>query len=259
MWEVDHKEGWVPGNWWFWIVLLEKILESPLGHKEIKSVNPGENQPWIFIGRTHAEGEAPILWPPEVKNWLIWKDLDAGKDWKHEEKAITEDEMVGWHHWLNRHEFEETTGDMKDRGDWHAAVVGLQRVGHDLETEQQQEQIKNPSIYFDRYLYCMSSTLLTDSGFCCLQQVKPDKLQGLLQHFVNSQWHHISCVLGNKCPTVSGSGIYDPRAKSHSLPLVFVNIALLEHNLFLPFALSCNFLYKRKCVIFVKIIAMIIK
>ena len=94
MWELDHKEGWEPKNWWFQIVVLEKTLESPLDSKEIKLVNPKGNQPWIPIGRTDAEAEAPILWPRDVKSWLIWKDLDAGKDWGQEEKGATEDKMV---------------------------------------------------------------------------------------------------------------------------------------------------------------------
>ena len=90
--------------------LLEKTLESPLDCKEIKSVHPKENQPWILIGRTDAEVEAPILWPPDVKSWLIGKDPDAGKDWRQEEKGMTEDEMVGWHHWPDGHEFEQPPG-----------------------------------------------------------------------------------------------------------------------------------------------------
>ena len=108
MWELDHKESWVLKNWCFWTVMLEKILESPLDCKEIQPVSPKGNQSWICIGRTDAE--APILWPPDVKNWLIWKDLDAGKDWRQEKKGMTEDEMVGWHHWLNAHEFEQAPG-----------------------------------------------------------------------------------------------------------------------------------------------------
>ena len=109
MWEPDHKEGWVLKNWCFWTVGLEKTLESPLDCKEIKSVHPKGNQPW-FIGRTDTEAEAPILWPPDVKSWLIRKDPDAGKDWGQEEKGLTEDEMVGWHHQLNGHEFEQAPG-----------------------------------------------------------------------------------------------------------------------------------------------------
>ena len=110
MWELDCKESWAPKNWCFWTVVLEKTLKSPLGHKEIKLVNPKGNQSWIFIGRTGAEVEAPVLWPPDAKNWLIGNDPDAGKDWRQEEKGMTEDEMVGWHHWLNGHEFEQALG-----------------------------------------------------------------------------------------------------------------------------------------------------
>ena len=108
MWELDHKESWVPKNWCFWTVVLEKTLKSPLDCKEIKPVNPVGNQSWIFIGRIDAE--APILWPPDEKNWLIGKGPSAGKDWRWEEKGTTENEMVGWSHWLNGHEFEQAPG-----------------------------------------------------------------------------------------------------------------------------------------------------
>ena len=111
MWELDHKESWVLKNWCFQTVVLEKILESPLDCKEIKLANTNlGNQSQIFIGRTDAEAETPILWPPDVKNWLIWKDPDAGADWSQEEKRTTEDEMVGWHHRLYGHEFEQAPG-----------------------------------------------------------------------------------------------------------------------------------------------------
>ena len=106
MWELDYKESWVLKNWCFWTVVLEQTLESPLDCKEIQSVHPKGNQSWIFIGRTDAEAETPILWPPEVKNWFTGKDPDAGKDWRREEKGTTEDEMVGWHHRFDGHEFE---------------------------------------------------------------------------------------------------------------------------------------------------------
>ena len=96
--ELNYKESWLPKNLCFWTVALEKTPESPLDCKEIKLVNPKGNQSWILIGRTDAEAEAPVLWPPDVKNWLIWKDPDAGKDWKREDKGTTEDETVGWHH-----------------------------------------------------------------------------------------------------------------------------------------------------------------
>ena len=105
MWEMDYKESWAPKNWCFWTMVLQKTVESPLDCKEIQPVHPKRNQFWIFIGRTDVEAETPILWPPDAKSWLIWKDPDAGKDWKWE-KGRTEDEMVGWHHWLNGHEFE---------------------------------------------------------------------------------------------------------------------------------------------------------
>ena len=104
--QIDHKEGWMLKIWCFLTVVLEKTLESTLDSKKIQSVHPKGNQSWIFIGRTDAEGETPILWPHDVKNWLIGKDSDAGKDWRQEEKGPTENEMVGWHPWLNGHEFE---------------------------------------------------------------------------------------------------------------------------------------------------------
>ena len=107
MCELDNKESLAPKSWCFWTVLLEKILESLLDSKEIKPVNPKGNEPWIFIGRTDAEAEAPIFWPPDRKSWLIRKDPDSGKDCRQEEKGTTEDRISGWHHWLNGHEFEQ--------------------------------------------------------------------------------------------------------------------------------------------------------
>ena len=115
MWEVDYKESWGPKNWCFWTVVLEKILKSPLDCKEIQPFHLKGNQSWIFIGRTDVEAD-PIFWPPDVKSWLIWKDPDAGKDWKQEEKGTTEDEMVGWHHHLNGHMFEQAPGDGEGQG-----------------------------------------------------------------------------------------------------------------------------------------------
>ena len=108
--ELADKESWALKNWWFWTVVLENTLESPLDCKEIKPVNPKGNQSWIFIGRTDAEAETPILSPSDVKNWLIGKDPDAGKDWRREGKGTTEDEMVGWHHRRDGHEFEQALG-----------------------------------------------------------------------------------------------------------------------------------------------------
>ena len=121
MWELD----WVPKNWCFWTVVLEKTLESPSDRKEIKPVYPKRNQPWIFIGRTDAEVDIPILWPPDVKSWLTGKDTDAGKDWRQEEKEMTEDEMVGWYHWLNGHEFEQTPGESAGQGSVACCIHGV--------------------------------------------------------------------------------------------------------------------------------------
>ena len=119
--------------------MQEKTLESPLDCKGIKLVNPKENQPWIFNGRIDAEAEAPILWPPDVKSQLIGKDPDAGKDWEQEEKRLMEDEKVGWHHQLNRHEFEQTLGDSEGWKPGSMQSIELQRVRHNWVTEQQQK------------------------------------------------------------------------------------------------------------------------
>ena len=110
IWELDYKESWALKNWCFWTVVLEKTLESSLDCKEIQPVHLKGNQSWIFIGRTDVEAETLILWPPDAKNWLIEKDPDAGKDWRWEEKEKTEDEMVGWLHQLDGHEFEQALG-----------------------------------------------------------------------------------------------------------------------------------------------------
>ena len=113
---VGLKESWALKNWCFWTMVLEKILESPLDCKEIQPVHPKGNQFWILIGRTDAEAKTPILWPPDAKNWLIWKDPDAGKDWRQEEKGTTEDKLVGGHDWLNGYEFEEAPGGGEAQG-----------------------------------------------------------------------------------------------------------------------------------------------
>ena len=136
MWELDHKEGLAPKNWCLWTVVLGKPLESPLDSKEFKPVSPKENQSWIFIGGTDAEAETPILWPPDAKSRLIRKDPDAGKDWRQEEKGTTGKEMVGWHHWLNRHEFEQTPRDGEGQGSLACCSPWGHRVRHDWVTEQ---------------------------------------------------------------------------------------------------------------------------
>ena len=106
MWQLDCEETWVPKNWCFWTVVLEKTLGSPLDCKEIQPVHPKRDQSWVFTGRTYAEAETPVLWPPHAKSWLTGKDPDAGRDWGQEEKGMTEDEMAGWHHRLDGHESE---------------------------------------------------------------------------------------------------------------------------------------------------------
>ena len=111
VWELDSRESWAMKNWCFWTVVLEKTLESPLDLKEIQPVHPQGDQSWVFIGRTDAEAETPIFWPPDAKSRLIEKDPDAGKDWGQEEKGMTEDEMVGWQYQLNGQEFEQASGD----------------------------------------------------------------------------------------------------------------------------------------------------
>ena len=116
MWELDYKESWEPKNWCFWTVVLEKTLESPLDCKEIQPVSANGNQSWIFIGKTDAEAETPILWPPDGKSWLIRKDPAAGNNWRQEEKGTTENEMVGCHHWFNGCELEPALGDGEGQG-----------------------------------------------------------------------------------------------------------------------------------------------
>ena len=137
MWELDYKESWAQKNWCFWTRVLDKTLESPLDCKEIQPVHPKGGQSWIFIGRTDVEAETPILWPPDAKSWLIWKDSDARKDRRQEEKGTTKDEMVGWHHqptqwtwvWVNSGSWWWT---------WRLGMLqsmGSQRVRHDWVTE----------------------------------------------------------------------------------------------------------------------------
>ena len=135
--ELDYKESWVPKNWCFCTVMLEKTLENPLDCKEIQPVHSEGDQPWDFFGRNDAKAETPVLWPPHVKSWLIGKDSDAGRDWGQEEKGMTEDEMAGWHHWFNGRESEWTPGDGDGLGGRPGGLrfMGSQRVGHDWVTE----------------------------------------------------------------------------------------------------------------------------
>ena len=147
MWKMDHWEGWAPKNWCFWTVVLEKTLESPLDCREIKPVNPKGNQSWIFIGRSDAEAGAPILWSPDAKSRLIRKDPNAGKDWRQEEKGMTEDEMVGWHHWLDGHEFEQAPG----VGDGQGNLAYYSPWGHKVSDTT--EQVNNNSLWGQHVLW----------------------------------------------------------------------------------------------------------
>ena len=135
LWELDNKESWAWKNWCFWTVVLEKTLESPLDCKEVQPVYPKRDQSWVFFGRTDAKDETPILWPADAKSWLIWKDPDAGKDWGQAEKGVTEDKMVGWHHWLNGHEFGWTPGVGDGQGCLACCGSWGHRVGHDWATQ----------------------------------------------------------------------------------------------------------------------------
>ena len=167
MWELDYKESWVPKNWCFLIVWLEKTLESPLKCMEIQSVHPRGNQSWIFIGRTDAEAETPILWPPDAKNWLTGKYPDSGKVWRQEAKGLTEDEKVGWQHWLDGHEFEK----VPKVGDGLGSLLCYSPWGH---KESDMTEWLNWSVFFKNnhliFLQCYSLPLTLPPawlGFMC--------------------------------------------------------------------------------------------
>ena len=144
---LDYKESWVPKNWCSWTVVLEKTLESPLD-LEIQPVNPKGNQSWIFIGRTDAKAETPVLWPPHAKSWLTGKDSGAGRDWGQEEKGTTEDEMAGWHHRLDGREFEWTQSWWLTGRPGMLQFMGSQRVRHDWATELNWSRWFNISIVY---------------------------------------------------------------------------------------------------------------
>ena len=169
MWELDYKESWAPKNWCFWTVVLEKTLEYPLNWKVIQPVNPKGNQSWIFIGRIDAEDETPILWPPD-ENWLIWNDPDAGKDWRWE-KGTTEDDMVGWYHWLNGHEFEDPAGVCDGQG----GLACFSPWGHKESdtTEQLNWTELNPSS--QKSLYTLLHLVLISFTRKCLEYFNNEK------------------------------------------------------------------------------------
>ena len=168
--ELDHKEGWTPKNWCFLTVVLEKTLESPLDCKEIKPVNPKGNLPWICIGKTDAEAEAPILWPPNGKSWITGKDPDAVKDWRREEKGTTEDEMVGWHHWLNGLEFAQIREVMKDREAWCAVVPGVTKSWTRLSdwTSNQKASSSGMTLWWSGFHLCSLETV--SAGWFLIQE-----------------------------------------------------------------------------------------
>ena len=173
MWELDYKESWALKNGCFWTVVLEKTLEGPLDCKEIQAVHPKGNQSWIFIGRTDVEAETPMLRPADAKSWLIWKDPDAGKDWEQEEKGMTEDEMIGWHHWLNEHEFEQAPG----VGDGQRSLACCSPWGHkESDTTEWLNWTETPKLRKDdqflfkiyrvsHYLWCLFHLLCHITSF----------------------------------------------------------------------------------------------
>ena len=164
--------------------MLEKTLNSPLDCKEIQPVHPRGDQSWVFIGRTNTEAETPVLWPPNVKSWLIWKDPDAGKDWGQEEKGMTEDEMVGWHHWLNGHEFGCAWELVMDREPWHAVIHWVARVGYYWATELNWTEWFSGFPYFLQLTsefcnkeFMIWATVSSRSYFCWLSRASPSSAE----------------------------------------------------------------------------------
>ena len=184
MWELDHKEGWVLNNWCFWTVVLEKTLENPLDCKEIKPVNCKGNQSWIFIRRTDAQ--APILWPPNVKSWLITKDPEAGKGWRQEAKGMAEDRMVGWHHRLNGYGFEQAPGDAEgQRSLAYCSLWGRK------ESDTTEWLNNNSNNYLGLPHRCEWSASVNWMHF--------DSIYAFIQSFI---WHTHICPVASMCQTL---------------------------------------------------------
>ena len=196
MWELDYKESWALKNWCFWTVVLEKTLESPLDCKEIKPVNPKGNQSWIFTGRTDAEAESPILWPPDAKSWLLGKDPDAGKDWRWEEKGMTEDEMVGWHHQLDGHEFEQVSG----VGNGQGSLACCSSWGHkESDTTEQLNWTDLPPALHPPPTSTKSSGLLLSQGHILSLQLR--RPQCWSKWCVHSWW--LACCVDTVCVNIT--------------------------------------------------------
>ena len=159
---LEYRESWAPKNWYFWAMVLEKILASPLDYREIQPVYPKGNQSWIFTGRTDAEAETSTLWLPDVKNWLIGKDPDAGKDWRQKEKVMAEDKMVEWHHWLNGHMFEQALGDGDGQGGLACCSPWDRKESDMSERLNWTDVIKSIGIGDDLKCYVISKGLVTN-------------------------------------------------------------------------------------------------
>ena len=194
MWELDYKESWAWKKWCFWTMVLEKTLESPLDCKEIQPVHPKRDQSWVCIGRIDAEAEAPVLWPPYVKIWLIWKDPDAGKDGRQEERGMTEDEMVGWHHWLNGDGFGWTLGVGDGQGGLACYGSWGRRVGHDWVTElnwtvEFGEGNSNPLQYS-----CLENPMDRGAWWATVHRLQRVGHKWAAEHIIKFNWKIISII-----------------------------------------------------------------
>ena len=230
-WKLDYKESWTLKNWCFWTVVLEKTLESPLDCKEIQPIHPKGNQPWIFIGRIDAEAEAPILWPPDAKKWLIRKDPDAGIDWWQEEKGATEDEMVGRHHRLNGHELEQTLRDSERQGSlacfspWGCKELNTTwRLNNNQNQRREHEGITRRNVHSSSLFgfYSLSAQallyfVLKLSHFCCYHASPLPRVRCIESHVdseresvfkvilmtledIKSSWGVVLCIYSNLYP-----------------------------------------------------------
>ena len=208
MWELDYQESWAPKNWCFWTVVLEKTLESPLDCKTIQPVHSKVDQSWVFFGRNDAKAETPVLWPPHVKSWLIGKDSDAGRDWGQEEKWTTEDEMAGWHHWLDGCEFEWWTWVWVNSGSWWwtgrsgvLQFMGSQRVGHDWATELTEVRFGSKGKLYSFNRAWRGASLGPRVGVPNLWDLMPDDLRWIWYNTNRNKVH-------NKCKALEPSWNY---------------------------------------------------